>query len=133
MPYYLDTNICIYYLKGLYPALPEKLFAHQTSEIKIASVVKAELLYGAAKGKKRMDNTKQVERFLLPFEVVAFDDHSAQIYAKIRSGLNAKGLPIGPNDLILAATVLAHKGVLVTNNVQEFERVPDMQIENWIC
>ena len=132
MAYYLDTNICIYYLKGLYPALPEKLFAHQVSEIKIASIVKAELLFGVARSKKRMDNTKQVEQFLLPFEVVSFDDQSAQIYARIRSGLAAKGLPIGPNDLILAATVLARKGILITNNEQEFKRVPGLQIENWV-
>ncbi len=79
-----------------------------------------------------MDNTKQVEQFLLPFEVVSFDDQSAQIYARIRSGLDAKGLSIGPNDLILAATVLARQGVLITNNVKEFELVPDMKIENWI-
>ena len=132
MAYYLDTNICIYYLKGLYPALPEKLYAHQVSEIKIASIVKAELLYGAARSKKQVDNTKHVEQFLLPFEVVSFDDQSAQIYARIRSGLVARGLPIGPNDLILAATVLARKGILITNNVKEFKRVPGLQIENWV-
>lgn len=128
----MDTNICIYYLKGLYPALPDNLLARQVSEIKIASIVKAELLFGAARSKKQADNTKLVEQFLLPFEVVAFDDQSAQIYARIRSELVAKGFSIGPNDLILAATVLAREGVLITNNEQKFKRVPGLQIENWI-
>jgi tRNA(fMet)-specific endonuclease VapC len=132
LAYYLDTNICIYYLKGLYPTLPEKLFTYQVSEIKIASIVKAELLFGAARSKKRKANKEQVEQFLLPFEVVTFDDQSAQIYAHIRSVLAAKGMPIGPNDLVLASTVLARKGVLITNNENEFNRVPGLQIENWI-
>ena len=131
MNYYLDTNICIYYLKGLYPGLLDKIHFHKVSEIKIASIVKAELLYGAANSKKKDDNTDKVEKFLLPFEVVAFDDKAALLYARIRAKLAEKGTPVGPNDLIIASTVAANNGTLVTNNEQEFSRIPELTIENW--
>ncbi len=131
MHYYLDTNICIYYLKGLNSVLLEKLHSHNINEIKIASIVKAELLYGAAKSKKREDNTSKVEKFLLPFEIISFEDKAAELYAHIRADMAGKGTPIGPNDLIIAATVLANSGTLITNNEQEFSRVAGLTTENW--
>ena len=131
MTYFLDTNICIYYLKGLYPDLPDRLHSHQVSKIKIASIVKAELLYGALNSKKKVDNIDKVENFLLPFEIINFDDKAARIYAEVRLALKKMGAPIGPNDLIIAATVIAKEGILVTNNEQEFSRVPRLCLENW--
>jgi len=131
LPYFLDTNICIYYLKGLYPLLHDRMLRHSISEIKIASIVKAELLYGAAKSKKREDNTTKVKQFLLPFAVISFDDNAAELYAQIRANMASGGISIGPNDLILAATVLANGGTLVTNNAKEFSRIGDLKIENW--
>jgi len=131
MSYYLDTNICIYYLKGLFPALLDKIHSHRVNEIKIASIVKAELLFGAAKSKRKDDNTDKVKKFLLPFEVIPFDDKAAVLYAQIRANLAGKGIPIGPNDLIIASIVAANKGILVTNNEQEFGRIPEIAIENW--
>jgi tRNA(fMet)-specific endonuclease VapC len=131
MIYYLDTNICIYYLKGLYPELFDRIHAYSIKEIKIASIVKAELLYGAAKSERREDNTSKVEKFLLPFEIIPFDDKAASIYARIRAELTEKGTLVGPNDLIIASTVLANKGILITNNDREFGRIPDLPIENW--
>ena len=131
MHYFLDTNICIYYLKGLYPTLLDKLYQQCVSEIKIPSIVKAELLYGAKKSKKKVDYTNKVEQFLLPFEVIAFDDKAATIYAEIRAEVAAAGTPIGPNDLIIAATVMANSGTLITNNENEFGRVNGLKLENW--
>jgi tRNA(fMet)-specific endonuclease VapC len=131
MHYFLDTNICIYYLKGLYPSLLDRMQAHSVAEIKIASLVKAELLYGAAKSKKKEDNTRKAEIFLFPFEVIPFGDKAAEIYAQIRADLAEKGTPIGPNDLIIAATVLANSGILITNNEHEFKRISGLAMENW--
>jgi len=129
--FFLDTNICIYFLKGTYSALLDNLYSHAASEIKIASIVKAELLYGAAHSKKVVDNTEKVERFLLPYETIAFDSSAAEHYAQIRAKLAKKGTPIGPNDLIIAATALANNGILVTNKEQEFSRINELPLENW--
>jgi len=131
MHYFLDTNICIYYLKGQYPNLLDKMLRHSVSEIKIASIVKAELLYGAVKSKKREDNTSKVKKFLLPFEIISFDDKAAEIYALIRADMASKVISIGPNDLIIAATVMANSGTLISNNESEFGRIAGLEIENW--
>jgi len=73
-----------------------------------------------------------VNLFLAPFGVEAFDDAAAVQYSRIRSELELSGQIIGFNDLIIAATVLAHAGTLVTANMKEFSRVTGLDIENWV-
>jgi len=102
------------------------------NNIKIPSIVKAELLYGAEKSQNKAKNLANINRFLEPFEIVPFDDDCSIVYSKIRSSMELKGTIIGPNDYIIAATVLAKNGILVTNNIKEFERVKSLKIENWI-
>jgi len=128
---FLDTNICIYFLKGTHPLVKTRLMEHGPEDIKIPAIVKAELLYGAVKSTKREENQKRVARFLEPFEIVSFDDSATVFYADIRSQTEARGTPVGPNDLIIAATVLSQNGVLVTNNTKEFQRIQELMVENW--
>lgn len=131
MIYFLDTNICVYFLKGLYPVLLEIIQNTNPNNIKIPSIVKAELLYGAEKSQHKTKNIVSINRFLEPFEIVDFDDESSIAYSKIRAAMELKGSVIGPNDYIIAATVLARGGILVTNNVKEFKKVKNLKIENW--
>ena len=132
MNYYLDTNICIYFLKGKYPSILTKMLSLNPDDIKIPAIVKAELLHGAEKSIKRDENKNKIASFLLPFEIVPFDDESAVYYAKIKAALEQTGMLIGPNDLLIAATSLAKNTILVTNNVKEFSRVAGLSLENWI-
>jgi len=132
MNYYLDTNICIYFLKGIYPALLTKMLMFNPSNIKIPAVVKAELFYGAEKSARREQNLGKINAFLSPFEIVPFDDSATAHYGIIRSALEKAGTPIGPNDMFIAATVLSGGGILVTNNTDEFGRVPAIRMENWV-
>ena len=131
MNYYLDSNICIYFLKGIYPSIKEKIVSTNPNTIKIASIVKAELLYGAEKSQQKAKNLSTIKLFLEPFEIVPFDEECSIVYSKIRSAMELKGMVIGPNDSIIAATVLAKNGVLVTNNTKEFEKVKNLKLENW--
>ena len=131
MNYYLDSNICIYFLKGIYPSIKEKIVSTNPSTIKIPSIVKAELLYGAEKSQQKAKNLSTIKLFLEPFEIVPFDEECSLVYSKIRSAMELKGMVIGPNDSIIAATVLAKNGVLVTNNTKEFEKVKNLKLENW--
>ena len=131
MNYYLDSNICIYFLKGIYPSIKEKIVNTNPSTIKIPSIVKAELLYGAEKSQQKAKNLSTIKLFLEPFEIVPFDEECSIVYSKIRSAMELKGMVIGPNDSIIAATVLAKNGVLVTNNTKEFEKVKNLKLENW--
>ena len=131
MNYYLDSNICIYFLKGIYPSIKEKIVSTNPSTIKIPSIVKAELLYGAEKSQQKAKNLSTIKLFLEPFEIVPFDEECSIVYSKIRSAMELKGMIMGPNDSIIAATVLAKNGVLVTNNTKEFEKVKNLKLENW--
>ncbi|MFH2029849.1 MAG: type II toxin-antitoxin system VapC family toxin [Bacteroidota bacterium] len=129
---FFDTNTCIYFLKGLYPKLVKKIQKCDPSQIKIPSIVKAELMLGALKSKQREKNLQIVEGFLVPFEIVPFDDSAAEKYAHIRAGLELSGNIIGPNDLIIASTVLSRNGKLITNNIKEFARIPNLKLDTWI-
>lgn len=131
MKYFLDTNICIYFLKGMDNALKHRLLSKDPDNIKIPSIVKAELLYGAEKSERRTDNINKINQFLSPLDIIAFNDNACGEYAKIRADLEKRGNIIGPNDLLIASTVKSNNGTLITNNVKEFCRVKDLQIDNW--
>ena len=95
-------------------------------EIKIPAIVKAELLYGAEKSQRKDENIIKVNHFLLPYEIVPFDDEASIVYSKLRSSLESKGKIIGPNDLIIASIVITSEGILVTNNTNEFNHIKYM-------
>lgn len=131
MNFFLDTNICIYFLKGKKEEVRTNLKKLKPEQIKIPSIVKAELLLGAAKSQNSKKNREILSRFLEPFEIIPFGDTEAEIYSEIRSELEKKGNPIGPNDLLIAATVLSGNGTLITNNEKKFNRIPSLKVENW--
>ena len=132
MNIFLDTNICIYYLTGKYSVITGNIKNTDPIHIKIPSIVKAELIVGALKSKKRNENLRFINTFLSYFEIVPFGDNESEIYAEVRTNLEKAGKIIGPNDLIIASTVMANNGVLITNNDKEFKRVKNLRIENWI-
>ncbi len=132
MSYFLDTNICIYFLKGISKNILNKLEQMNPTKIKIPAIVKAELLFGVEKSSRKKQNEELVKNFLSPFEIVPFDEISAEYYSKVRISLEKKGISIGPNDLFIASIVLAHKGTLVTNNVKEFGRIKGLKVANWV-
>ncbi len=100
--------------------------------LKIPAIVKAELLFGLEKSKRKKVIKQKYERFLDVFEIIAFDDDAAYYYAKIRMELESKGTIIGGNDLLIASSVLSRHGILITHNVKEFKRVPQLPIEDWV-
>ncbi len=80
---------------------------------------------------KRKERKEALGRFLLPLEVAAFEVEAAVAYGRIRATLERAGTPIGPLDNLIAAHALSLGVTLVTNNLREFECVPDLQIEDW--
>jgi len=63
---------------------------------------------------------------------VPFEDRMTYTYAALRCKIEKKGRLIGPNDLVIAATVRFRDGILVTNNVQEFKKIQGLKVENWV-
>jgi tRNA(fMet)-specific endonuclease VapC len=127
----LDTNACIQILNKTSPLLVKRLRRHEPWEIHLSSVVKGELLYGAWHSGKVTENLHVLADFFSPFPCLPFDDPCADHYGQIRAFLARAGTLIGPNDMLIAATARAHGLVLVTHNVDEFSRVPDLQFEDW--
>ena len=129
--YYLDSNICIFHLRKPDGLITKKIRSVDPEDIKLPSLVKGELLVGALKTPCPEKNIAQVLDFCDSFEIVPFDDDSLMTYAKIRADLERKGQKIGANDTIIAATVLARNGVLITNNTNEFSRIDGLIVEDW--
>lgn len=130
--YIVDSNTCIYFMNGKYTSVREKFLSTSPKDIKISSVVKGELLLGAFKSQTREQTTKKVEKFLKPFDVIDFTDKMTYDYAEIRKDLEQVGKTIGANDLLIAATALNERAILVTHNVDEFSRVKGLKIEDWV-
>lgn len=129
--YLLDTNACIRLLNKTSIPLVHRLQQYDPSEIRLCSVVKAELLYGARRSARVAENLRTLQRFFAPFICLPFDDRCAEHYGVIRADLTRAGTPIGPNDLMIAATAITHNLTLITHNTREFARVIGLQIEDW--
>lgn len=131
MKWMLDTNACILYIAGRAPKLRAQLDSHHSSDIVVCSVVKAELFFGSAKSHGPLAARAVQDAFLSRFESYPFDDRCANIYGTLRKHLASRGTPIGPNDLMIAATALSNQLTLVSHNVSEFSRVPGLMLDDW--
>lgn len=128
--YMLDTDICAYLMSKRYPELERR--ASSTGEgACISSVVFAELAFGAENSERRHRNWAELDLFCAKIDVVPFDANAARHYAEIRAALRRVGTIIGPNDLFIAAHARSLDLTLITNNRREFDRVPDLKVENW--
>lgn len=128
----LDTNICIYMIKNKPPEVRKHFECFVPGDIALSAITAAELHYGVAKSAAKEKNAAALEAFLLPFEIIPFDDDSACIYGKIRAFLENAGTPIGGMDMLIAAQAIAHNCTLISNNLKEFTRVPHLRCETWV-
>ena len=127
----LDTNACIRILNDSSPVLVSRLKSQAPSAMRLSSITRGELLYGARRSSRVTDNLRLLERFFAPFVCLPFDDACAERYGVLRAELSHRGELIGPNDMLIAATALTHDLVLVTHNRREFSRVTGLRIEDW--
>lgn len=131
MAYCLDTNTVILCLRGKSVKAMQRLHTTPASEVNVPMQVMAELRVGAAKSAKPDENKGKVENFVKPFRLLWPEVSVMEHYIAIRCALEAKGQCISEADLWIAATARAHGDVVVTNNVNEFRRVPDLVVEDW--
>ena len=129
--YLLDTNIVIYVLKRRQIEVLSTFNAN-ASRMAISSITLAELLHGAEKSQRVNENLAAIEDFCSRLEVLTYGTKAAQHYGAIRAALEKIGQPIGINDLHIAAHARSEGLVLVTNNLAEFERIPALELENWV-
>ncbi len=136
MNYLLDTDACIYLMTDREPRRRANILAHlealpSDEIVYLSSVTVMELSYGAHKGRWSKANTELLEQFLLDFVIAPFDEKAARLGGVLRAALEKKGKPIGPLDTLIAAHALSLGATLVTNNIREFSRVPDLKVKNW--
>jgi len=127
----LDTNICIYIIKQKPPVVLEHFRDYQVGDIAISSITLAELRYGVAKSHYRDKNARALDEFILPLEILPFDEAATTAYGEIRAALEKAGTPIGSMDLLIAAHAASLGVTLVTNNTREFSRVPGLTVVDW--
>lgn len=129
--YLLDTNIVIYVIKHR-PIEVLETFNQHANRMAISSITLAELFHGAEKSSKPGHNYSVIEDFASRLEVLPYATKAAQHYGSIRSDLERRGQPMGVNDLHIAAHARSEGLVLVTNNLNEFDRVSGLLLENWV-
>lgn len=129
--YLLDTNACVQILNNTAGSVTTRLRQHPPFRIRLCSVVRAELVYGARRSSRVQANLESLQTFFSAFVCLPFDEESADEYGLIRLELERQGRPIGPNDLLIAAIARAHKLTLVTHNTREFSRVRGLVLEDW--
>ena len=127
----LDTNICIYIIKQQPAAVLKRFLEYQVGDIGISFITLSELRHGVAKSTHREKNAKALDEFIIPLEVVSFDEGAAHIYGDIRAYLEKAGTPIGSMDMLIAAHAISLEIPLVTNNSREFVRIPALNIIDW--
>ncbi|MBN8649887.1 MAG: type II toxin-antitoxin system VapC family toxin [Cytophagales bacterium] len=127
----LDTNICIYFLKGQYNLI-QKLEKIGLENCFISEITIAELKFGAENSESKEKNRNTVDDFISRFTIIPIFN-SLDIYAKEKARLRKAGNPLDDFDLLIGATAISNELVLVTRNVTDFERLEGIKIENWIA
>lgn len=130
--YLLDTNICIYITKHNPPLVRERFARHAASELTMSVITLGELRFGAEKSQARERAIASIQTLEHLLQVVSIPPSAGEHYGQIRAALQKSGQPIGNNDLWIAAHARAEGWILVTNNEREFQRVPGLQVENWV-
>ncbi len=134
MKYLLDTNIVSYFLRGQFTNLEQRILNTEYDQLCISVVTAGELAYGfsrAVPSRRLLNIQTKLDMLLQTIPTRPLPTSVAGHYGEVRSALEKKGIPIGGNDLWLAAHALAEKLTLVTHNTWEFERVDGLKLENW--
>jgi tRNA(fMet)-specific endonuclease VapC len=130
MKYMLDTNMCIYAQKKNESVLA-KLKKHWQEGLAISSITLAELEYGVKASAAPEKNSIALMKFLSIVEILPFDTGAAEEYGNICAFLKKKGTPIGTMDMLISAHAKSEGLTVVTHNTREFERVPELKLEDW--
>lgn len=129
--YLLDTNILIAAINGM-TVIRDRLQELQRSEIVLSPIVLGELITGVEKSQRLERNRSALDAVVRHIDLLPMDQRTAEHYGQIRAELEHKGTIIGANDLWIAAQTRAHDLVLVSNNTREFQRVPNLKLEDWL-
>jgi tRNA(fMet)-specific endonuclease VapC len=127
--YLLDTNICIYYLKGLYD-LDKKFKAVKIENCFISEITLAELKFGVENSKNPEKNQKALDSFLTGIQIIPIFE-AIDTYAKEKARLRKSGKTVDDFDLLIGCTAVAFDLTMVTNNTNHFQNIKNIKLDNW--
>lgn len=127
--YLIDTNTCIYFIKGKYD-LKDKFELAAPENCFISEITLAELKFGVANSEKKEKNQKALDNFLSGMKIVPIY-HSLDLYASEKARLRKAGTPVDDFDILIGVTSITHNLIMVTNNSEHFKRLKGIIIEDW--
>jgi len=124
-----DTDVCVELLRGNRIIIQRR---HQTADrIAVSFMTAAELYFGAYKSSNPAENRHLVEKFLITVEIHQSTLRIADKFGQIKENLQKSGQALADADIFIAATALCNNEILVSGNVQHYERIEGLRIENW--
>ncbi len=131
MRYLLDTTTCIDVIREKPKAVVARLCGLPADVVGISAITLSELELGVSQSTDPERNRRALTKFLSSLPVLPYDATAARHYGAVRADLEARGLPIGSLDMLIAAHALSLGLTVVTSNEREFRRVPGLLVENW--
>lgn len=131
LKYLLDSDVFSLMVKGRDEALNQRMETLAKGDATLSVITTGEFFYGVAHAPVSALREKRAQRLIDFYGVLPIGEEVSAAYGQIRADLRAKGTPIGPNDLWLAAQAKAHGLVMVTRNGREFKRVTGLKVEGW--
>jgi tRNA(fMet)-specific endonuclease VapC len=129
MQYLIDTDICIYWLRGK-TSVRDRLLEIGWAEVAICVITVSELYFGAYNSTKVEQNLATADNFIRNISVL-FLDQSLKKFGEIKAKLRKAGTPVADFDLLIASVAITENLILVTNNIRHYQRIPNIQLENW--
>ena len=131
MKYLLDTNICIYLINGN-ETLKKKIKEIGVFSLSISNATLAELYFGAYNSQKVDANLQRINEFKKNLIVYSDNNASAKAFGRFKSKLRSEGNIIEDFDILIASVAFVNNCTLVTNNPNHFERIDELNVENWV-
>ena len=128
--YLLDTNVVSDLIRRPHGVITKRISLEGEDNVCTSIIVASELRFGAHKRSSKQ-LTRQLDLVLSTIQVMPFEAPADRLYGKLRVYLEERGTPIGPNDMLIAAQALALDCTIVTRNVREFSRVPELKVDDW--
>jgi len=132
MRYLLDSDICSYLIAQRYEGLEGEVKKYKLKDIAVSEITEAELLVGLERTRFPQENAIALRGFLSSFVKLTIETEDIRAFVRLYYILRKRGTPIGCIDTFLAAQCLRVGLTLVTNNTEDFIRVPNLKVENWV-
>ena len=128
--YILDTDICIYWLKGD-RQIERTVLQKKLENVYMTVITECELYYGAYKSARSDKNISLLRKLRSKIKSIQTTSEVPRLYGKWKANLERIGQRLDDADLLIACITIASRGILVTNNISDFKRIPNLAIENW--